>query len=87
MLVIEFEDTGVGFSNDSVQRLFRPFFSTHSNGGGTGLGLSISLSVVEEHQGTIEAIGEPGQGATFTVRLPAAPSREETGGFEEARLA
>jgi len=51
-------------------RLFAPFYTTKEAGQGTGLGLSISLSIIEYHQGMIEAKGEVGKGATFTVRLP-----------------
>ncbi len=75
-LMIEFSDTGTGFANADRQKLFRPFYTTRQNGQGTGLGLPIALSVVEEHQGTIEAIGEPGRGATFKIRFPVEPRTE-----------
>jgi len=70
-IVIEVADTGRGFSATEARKLFTPFFSTKRPGQGTGLGLSISLSIVKEHGGTITAEGAPGQGARFTVRLPA----------------
>jgi histidine kinase len=69
-VLVEVADTGCGFQPEERERLFRPFYSTKKPGQGTGLGLSISLSIVKEHQGSIEAVGAPGQGATFTVRLP-----------------
>lgn len=69
-VVIEIADTGKGFTAEETKKLFRPFFTTKKIGQGTGLGLSISLSIIREHNGTIEAIGEPGKGATFTIRLP-----------------
>jgi len=80
-VVIEVEDSGKGFDPKDAEKLFRPFYSTKGPGHGTGLGLSISLSIVKEHGGQIEAHGEPGRGARFTVRLPAAPpGARPTGG-------
>ncbi|MFH1707894.1 MAG: ATP-binding protein [Planctomycetota bacterium] len=68
-------DTGVGFDPGGVEKLFAPFHSTKEKG--TGLGLSISLSIIKDHNGTITAEGRAGAGATFTVRLPAAPAGKE----------
>lgn len=75
-VVIEIRDTGKGFPPESAQRLFAPFYTTKQSRHGTGLGLSISLGIIEDHRGVIQAQGEPGRGAAFTVRLPAHDSRE-----------
>ncbi len=69
-VVIEVSDTGKGFAIEDAEKLFRPFFTTKKTGHGTGLGLSISLGIIRDHQGTITAIGQPGNGATFTIYLP-----------------
>jgi two-component system, NtrC family, nitrogen regulation sensor histidine kinase NtrY len=69
-VVAEVRDTGKGFSDEQQRSLFQPFYTTRK--GGHGLGLSISRTIVQDHQGVIEAAGAPGAGATFTVRLPAA---------------
>ena len=74
-VVAEITDTGRGFTQEEAQKLFAPFFTTKKAGHGTGLGLSISLTIIEDHNGAIEAGSAPGRGATFTVRLPA--TREE----------
>ena len=74
-VVVAIEDTGKGFATEEAKKLFAPFFTTKKRGHGTGLGLSISLSIVDDHHGTIEAVGRPGEGARFTVRLPACPAR------------
>ena len=63
-------DTGKGLSDEQRQRLFQPFYTTRK--GGHGLGLSISRTIIQDHRGLIDAAGTPGEGATFTVRLPAA---------------
>lgn len=64
-------DTGSGMSAETRQRIFEPFFTTKTRG--VGLGLAVSHRIVTAHEGSIEVESAPGQGATFTVVLPAAP--------------
>lgn len=66
---LEFSDSGEGLEPDVLSRVFEPFFSTKPEG--TGIGLWVSHEIISRHGGTLEAQGEPGHGATFTVRLPA----------------
>lgn len=68
--LIEFSDTGVGISQDNINKIFEPFFSTKESGDGTGLGLSISYRIVQNHGGRIEAESAPGRGTEFRVFLP-----------------
>jgi PAS domain S-box-containing protein len=68
---ISIADTGKGISPEDRRRLFEPFFSTKSRGRGTGLGLAISHGIIKQHRGSILVESSPGQGSTFTVRLPA----------------
>jgi C4-dicarboxylate-specific signal transduction histidine kinase len=80
-VIVEISDTGKGFSEEEAPSLFVPFFTTKKSGHGTGLGLSISKAIIKDHEGTIEAAGEKGKGATFTIRLPAiGRDAEEKGG-------
>jgi signal transduction histidine kinase len=68
-------DNGHGIPPDVLPKIFEPFVTTKERGQGTGLGLSVVLGIVQEHGGTISVDSTPGQGATFTLRLPrAAPS-------------
>jgi two-component system sensor histidine kinase FlrB len=65
---IGISDNGPGIGEDVQNRIFEPFFTTRN--GGTGLGLAVVRAVVEGHQGEIKVISRPGEGATFSLRLP-----------------
>jgi len=70
---VRITDTGPGIPPDILARVFEPFFTTKA--GGTGLGLAVSQSIVRSFGGQIVACSPPGEGASFTVRLPfAAPA-------------
>lgn len=62
-------DRGSGFSEETAARLFKPFFTTRSNG--TGLGLSVAQHIAMKHGGTIHAENLPIGGARFSIWLPA----------------
>lgn len=70
---LRFADTGIGISPENLDRIFEPFFTTRSSQGGTGLGLAVSYRIIENHGGTLTVESPPGQGATFTIRLPLHP--------------
>ena len=75
---ISFRDNGSGISHPD--RIFDPFFTTKEVGKGTGLGLSICYGFVKEHGGEILCHNNPdGRGATFIIRLPAAPHTASLG--------
>lgn len=67
-------DDGVGMAPEVLDRIFEPYFSTRQTGTGTGLGLATVHGIVENHGGAIFAESAPGQGASFTILLPAVPS-------------
>ena len=68
---IRVQDTGCGIPRDILNKVFDPFFTTKEVGKGTGQGLTIARDViVNKHGGTLEVESEPGQGATFIIRLP-----------------
>ena len=61
-------DSGHGISEDLLQQIFKPFFTTRHNG--TGLGLAISANIARGHGGSISARNRATGGATFRVSLP-----------------
>jgi signal transduction histidine kinase len=69
-LVISVSDTGVGLPPQEPDLMFNAFFTTKDHG--TGMGLPISRSIIESHGGRLCASNNPGRGATFQFRLPAA---------------
>ena len=68
--IIVFSDDGVGIEPENLKKIFDPGFTTKGVGVGTGLGLSICYQIIQDHHGTIEADSTPGEGSTFTIRLP-----------------
>ncbi len=76
MVQVHITDTGVGMSEQTVQKIFEAYeqddSSITSKGAGLGLGLSICRQLVELHGGTIEVQSELGEGSRFTFTLPLA---------------
>jgi len=67
-LLISISDTGIGVSEEFLDKIFEPFFSTKK--GGLGLGLPLAKKVVEEHGGRIEFISILGKGSEIKIYLP-----------------
>lgn len=68
-VAVRFEDNGPGVEQDNKPKIFNPFFTSRAKG--MGLGLSIVKGIVDAHDGTIYEDGVPGEGARFTILLPA----------------
>jgi signal transduction histidine kinase len=71
-VLVAITDTGEGIAGDQQSTIFQPFVSTRAEG--SGLGLSISRAIVESYGGTLTVESAPGEGATFTMALPAVRS-------------
>jgi len=76
-ILMRITDTGHGISNEAVDHIFDPFYTTKKIGDGTGLGLAIVYGIVKNHSGSIQCQSEPGRGTTFNVYFPvsAPPAR------------
>ena len=66
---IRIRDSGIGMTEQVKHRIFDPFFTTKDVGEGTGLGLSIVFKIIQRHEGRIEVVSSPGNGAEFIITL------------------
>ncbi|MEM6967180.1 MAG: HAMP domain-containing sensor histidine kinase, partial [Bacteroidota bacterium] len=68
---ITIEDNGNGISQEIVDKIFQPFFTTKPTGEGTGLGLSLSYDIITKgHSGKLEVETEEGKGTRFIIEIP-----------------
>jgi two-component system phosphate regulon sensor histidine kinase PhoR len=74
MVISTVTDTGIGIATEELARIFQEFYRSESAQAqvplGTGLGLPIVNQIVKTYQGKIQVDSVPGQGTTFTFRLP-----------------
>lgn len=66
-ITVEIVDDGQGISEENLQKISDPFFTTKPVGKGTGLGLSITYQIIEDHKGSIEVQSEVGKGSQFIL--------------------
>jgi histidine kinase len=69
-IMVVVSDTGHGIEEAVRGRLFEPFFTTKKVGQGTGLGLSISYQIIKDCKGSIQAVSNDGEGASFIMKFP-----------------
>jgi len=76
-VLVAIKDNGPGIDQDTLTKIFNPFFTTKPVGEGTGLGLSVSYGIITNHGGDITVESTPGKGTVFTIILPRAASNGE----------
>jgi signal transduction histidine kinase len=68
---IKVKDNGSGISEENLEKIFQPFFTTKPTGKGTGLGLSLAYDIITKgHGGSMDVESIEGEGTTFIVKLP-----------------
>ena len=67
---VTIEDDGEGIPEENLSKISDPFFTTKAPGEGTGLGLFITYSIIQEHNGEIDVISNPGKGTIFIITVP-----------------
>lgn len=67
---LSIQDTGIGITPENLGRIFQPLFTTKKEAERGGMGLFSVRSILNKHDGSIQARSEPGQSATFTMTVP-----------------
>jgi signal transduction histidine kinase len=62
---VKISDNGCGITEDNMQRLFEPYFTSKRNG--MGLGLATTLNIIQSHNAHVDVQSKPGKGTSFTV--------------------
>ncbi|MFQ3573469.1 MAG: response regulator [Thermodesulfovibrionales bacterium] len=75
-LKISIRDTGIGIDDQTLTKIFEPYFTTKKmdSNRGTGLGLSIAYSIIKAHKGFITVDSAVNKGSTFNIYLPFSPA-------------
>jgi two-component system NtrC family sensor kinase len=67
---VDVEDSGIGMTQEQLEKIFLPFYTTKKVGKGTGLGLSISYAIIKSMEGQMSVASTLGKGSTFSIILP-----------------
>lgn len=74
VVILKITDTGLGMSEETLNKIFEPYFTTKDFG--SGIGLTMVYKVVKEHMGDISVVSQEGKGASFSMSFPV-PQREQ----------
>jgi signal transduction histidine kinase/CheY-like chemotaxis protein/PAS domain-containing protein len=85
-LEMKVSDTGVGISENDIESIFEPYFTTKGPGEGTGMGLAMVYGIIETYGGTISVDSNFGQGTVFTIYLPTTKRSKELRPYESGDL-
>ena len=85
-IVVTISDTGFGMDEDTVKKIFDPFYTTKPSKIHSGLGLAVVDGLLQTTGGRIRVDSKPGQGTTFTLDLPAAENTGLPAGEDSSEL-
>ncbi|MCK4516155.1 MAG: PAS domain-containing sensor histidine kinase, partial [Spirochaetaceae bacterium] len=74
VVVLKIADTGVGMSDEVLNKIFEPYFTTKDFG--SGIGLTMVYKVAKEHMGDVSVASQEGKGSSFSISFPV-PQREQ----------
>ncbi len=77
-VVLSVRDNGIGMTDEIMERMYEPFFTTREVGEGTGMGLAVLHGIVTAHNAVIDVRSEPGKGSVFEVYFPTVKVRENS---------
>lgn len=80
-LLLKISDTGVGISDEHMDKIFEPYFTTKDFG--SGLGLTLVYKIVKEHMGDIEINSKVGEGTSITLSFPVPQKEKRLIGYNE----
>jgi len=69
-LLVEVSDNGCGISEEVLEHIFEPFYTTKAAGQGTGMGLATVYGIIKQNSGAVYVTSEPGLGTTFRIYWP-----------------
>jgi signal transduction histidine kinase len=70
LILLTIQDNGIGISQQSIDRIYEPFFSTKPEVKGAGLGLSVSYGIIKSHGWDIKVKSMENIGTTFIIKIP-----------------
>lgn len=74
---VRISDTGCGMEEETLEKIFTPFYTKKLSKDSTGLGLYVATEIVKKHRGRIEVVSVLGEGSTFEIILPSTDKTEE----------
>ncbi len=86
-ICLKIKDTGTGMDQETLNRIFEPYFTTKGVGKGTGLGLAVVHGIVKNLHGEIVAHSSKGNGSSFTLFLPKAIEKDKDNDIEQISIA
>lgn len=86
-VLLEVNDTGQGMDDQTLEKIFDPYFTTKEMGKGTGLGLALVHGIVEEHLGWIRVDSKVGKGTNFKIFFPALEKGTQAANLPEVSMA